>query len=150
GEGRPPSEQEITEACWQLFWAGFISPDTLAPVRGYLAGGSTAHKIAKPAPRARAARLNRLSGLTRMAREQGGVPARSTRGSARWARLPEPVQDPTIAAHATAEIMLERYGVLTRGSVAAEAVPGGFGALYRVLSKLEEAGHARRGYFVEK
>ncbi|GGL89667.1 ATP-dependent helicase [Glutamicibacter protophormiae] len=150
GEGRPPGEQEITEACWQLFWAGFISPDTLAPVRGYLAGGSTAHKIAKPAPRARAARLNRLSGLTRMAREQGGVPARSTRGSARWARLPEPVQDPTIAAHATAEIMLERYGVLTRGSVAAEAVPGGFGALYRVLSKLEEAGHARRGYFIEK
>ena len=150
GEGLPPSEQEITDACWQLFWAGFISPDTLAPVRGYLAGGSTAHKIAKPAPRARAARLNRLSGLSRMAREQGGVHARSTRGSARWALLPEPVRDPTIAAHATAEIMLERYGVLTRGSVAAEAVPGGFGQLYRVLSKLEEAGHARRGYFIEK
>ncbi|MFJ2619853.1 ATP-dependent helicase [Glutamicibacter sp. NPDC087344] len=149
-EERAPREDEITEACWQLFWAGFISPDTLAPVRGYLAGGSTAHKIAKPAPRARAARLNRLSGLSRLAREQAGGPVVSTRGSARWSLLPEPVQDPTIYAHATAEIMLERYGVLTRGSVAAEAVPGGFGALYRVLSKLEEAGHSRRGYFIEK
>ena len=150
-EGLPPTEQEITEACWQLFWAGFISPDTLAPVRGYLAGGTTAHKIAKPAPRARAARLNRLSGLTRLAREQAaGQLARNTRGSARWSLLPAPALDPTIAAHATAEIMLERYGVLTRGSVAAESVPGGFGQLYRVLSKLEEAGHARRGYFIEK
>ncbi|MHC6175402.1 ATP-dependent helicase [Glutamicibacter sp. X7] len=151
--GLEPSDEavqlsEVTEACWELFWAGFISPDTLVPVRGYLAGGSTAHKIAKPTPRARAARLNRLSGLTRMARTQGT--GRTVRGGARWALLPQPVDDPTIAAHAAAEVLLERYGVLTRGSVAAEAVPGGFGTLYRVLAKLEEAGHARRGYFVEK
>lgn len=146
----PVSATDIAESCWRLFWAGYISPDTLAPIRGYLAGGSTAHKIAKPAPRARASRLNRLSGLNRLAQEQGGSPMRGPRGSARWSLLPQPVADPTISAHATAEIMLERYGVLTRGSVAAEAVPGGFGQLYRVLSKLEEAGHARRGYFVEK
>ncbi|MEF9981038.1 MAG: ATP-dependent helicase [Glutamicibacter sp.] len=144
------SSHEVAESCWRLFWAGYISPDTMAPIRGYLAGGSTAHKIAKPAPRARAARLNRLSGLNRLAREQAGGPARGSRGAARWSLLPAPVADPTISAHATAEIMLERYGVLTRGSVAAESVPGGFGQLYRVLSKLEEAGHARRGYFVEK
>ncbi|WP_345472613.1 ATP-dependent helicase [Glutamicibacter ectropisis] len=147
---QPVSSSDISESCWRLFWAGYISPDTLAPIRGYLAGGSTAHKIAKPAPRARAARLNRLSGLSRLAQDHGGSPMRGPRGSARWSLLPQPVTDPTIAAHATAEIMLERYGVLTRGSVAAEAVPGGFGQLYRVLSKLEEAGHARRGYFVEK
>lgn len=146
----PVSAADIAESCWRLFWAGFISPDTLAPIRGYLAGGSTAHKIAKPAPRARAARLNRLSGLNRLAQDHGGSPMRGPRGSARWSLLPQPVADPTISAHATAEIMLERYGVLTRGSVAAEAVPGGFGQLYRILSKLEEAGHARRGYFVEK
>ena len=149
-DGEPePTAGQVSEACWQLFWAGFISPDTYAPVRGHLAGGSTAHKIAKPTPRARAARMNRLSGLTRLA----GTPTRtagSTRsGAARWSRLPQPVADPTIRAHAAAEVLLERYGVLTRGSVAAEQVPGGFGALYRVLSKLEEAGHTRRGYFIE-
>ncbi|MGB9034654.1 MAG: ATP-dependent helicase, partial [Paeniglutamicibacter sp.] len=68
----------------------------------------------------------------------------------RWAALPAPLDDPTIRAHAAAEFLLERYGVVTRGSVAAEAVPGGFGQLYRVLGRLEEAGHTRRGYFVER
>ena len=68
----------------------------------------------------------------------------------RWAALPAPLQDTTIRAHAAAEFLLERYGVVTRGSVAAESVPGGFGQLYRVLGRLEEAGHARRGYFIER
>ena len=149
-DSAPPSLSQVGDACWQLFWAGFISPDTLSPVRGYLAGGSTAHKIAKPPPRARAARLNRLSGLTRLAGSPAAPHAPARSGGARWSRLPEPVADPTIRSHAAAEVLLERYGVVTRGSVAAEQVPGGFGTLYRVLGKLEEAGHTRRGYFIEK
>lgn len=48
-----------------------------------------------------------------------------------------------------AETLLDRYGVVTRGSVVAERVPGGFAAAYRVLSAFEETGRARRGYFVE-
>ena len=44
---------------------------------------------------------------------------------------------------------MNRYGVLTRGSVAAEGVPGGFAMLYKVLSNFEEAGRCQRGYFVE-
>ena len=50
---------------------------------------------------------------------------------------------------ATAEQLLERYGVVTRGSVQAEGVRGGFALAYRVLSRFEESGRARRGYFVE-
>ncbi len=49
---------------------------------------------------------------------------------------------------ALAEQLLARHGVLTRDAVAAEEVPGGFGALYPVLRSLEEAGRVRRGYFV--
>ena len=45
--------------------------------------------------------------------------------------------------------MLERYGIVTRESVLAEGVPGGFSALYGELSNLEMLGTARRGYFVE-
>ena len=45
--------------------------------------------------------------------------------------------------------MLERYGIVTRESVLAEGVPGGFAALYGELSNLEILGTARRGYFVE-
>jgi ATP-dependent Lhr-like helicase len=47
------------------------------------------------------------------------------------------------------EVLLDRYGIVTRGSVAAERLPGGFSAVYRVLSTFEEAGRCRRGYFVE-
>ena len=45
--------------------------------------------------------------------------------------------------------MLERYGIVTRETVLAEGVPGGFSSLYGELSNLETLGTARRGYFVE-
>jgi ATP-dependent Lhr-like helicase len=50
---------------------------------------------------------------------------------------------------AQAELMLERYGIVTRETVLAEGVPGGFSTLYSELSNLELLGTARRGYFVE-
>jgi ATP-dependent Lhr-like helicase len=54
-----------------------------------------------------------------------------------------------VRAHAAAELLLERHGVVTRGAVVAERVPGGFAAAYRVLAAFEDAGRVRRGYFVE-
>ncbi|MDP9220451.1 MAG: DEAD/DEAH box helicase, partial [Actinomycetota bacterium] len=57
--------------------------------------------------------------------------------------------DPTLRAHAFAEVLLDRYGVVTRGAVAAERVPGGYAAVYKVLAAAEAAGRVRRGYFVE-
>ncbi|HEV2726707.1 MAG TPA: DEAD/DEAH box helicase, partial [Solirubrobacterales bacterium] len=50
---------------------------------------------------------------------------------------------------ALAELMLERHGIVTRETVLAEGVPGGFSSLYGELSNLEILGTARRGYFVE-
>lgn len=55
----------------------------------------------------------------------------------------------TERASALAAGLLERHPVLTRDAVAAEGVPGGFSAVYPVLKAMEEAGRARRGYFVE-
>jgi ATP-dependent Lhr-like helicase len=45
--------------------------------------------------------------------------------------------------------LLDRYGIVTRGSVVAEGVLGGFAGVYRVLAAAEESGRVRRGYFVE-
>jgi ATP-dependent Lhr-like helicase len=45
--------------------------------------------------------------------------------------------------------MIDRYGVVTRGSVMAERTAGGFAAVYKVLSAFEDSGRCRRGYFVE-
>jgi ATP-dependent Lhr-like helicase len=44
--------------------------------------------------------------------------------------------------------LLDRYGVLTRETVLAEGVSGGFAAIYPLLKSMEEAGKVRRGYFV--
>jgi ATP-dependent Lhr-like helicase len=57
--------------------------------------------------------------------------------------------DPSARRRAQSELMLERYGILTREQARAEGVAGGFSAIYPELSQLETLGVARRGYFVE-
>jgi ATP-dependent Lhr-like helicase len=62
--------------------------------------------------------------------------------------LHRPDVSPTQRAHALAQALLARYGVVTREAVHAEGIAGGFAAVYPVLRAMEEAGRARRGYFV--
>jgi ATP-dependent Lhr-like helicase len=69
--------------------------------------------------------------------------------SGRWSLLAPPDADPTRQRHALAISLLERYGIVLRGAVAAERVPGGFSAIYPVLRAMEDGGQCRRGYFVE-
>ncbi|MGA9286071.1 MAG: hypothetical protein WBV85_11595, partial [Solirubrobacteraceae bacterium] len=57
--------------------------------------------------------------------------------------------DPRERRRALAELLLERYGVLTREQVLAEGIPGGFASVYGALGELETLGVCRRGYFVE-
>lgn len=67
----------------------------------------------------------------------------------RWSAVPRADLDPTAATAGLADQLLERYGVVTKGAVAAEEVPGGFSRIYKALSAFEESGRARRGYFIE-
>src|SRR5438105_51468 len=67
----------------------------------------------------------------------------------RWWPVPEREGDRPRRAHALGETLLERYGIVLRGAVAAEHAPGGFAAVYPVLKAFEESGRCRRGYFVE-
>src|SRR6202042_3679185 len=48
-----------------------------------------------------------------------------------------------------AELLLERYGIVTREHVLAEGIPGGFAGLYQSFAALETIGVCRRGYFIE-
>ncbi|WP_237221545.1 Lhr family helicase [Rothia nasimurium] len=152
----PPSAQEISTALWNLVWAGLVTGDTFAPVRALISGGASAHKVAAPAPRARSVGMRR--GASRLSASRLGVgvgraPAVSAQvapiDSGRWARIEAEPLDATVAAAARAELLMDRYGVLTRGAVAVEDTPGGFAGVYRVLSAAEEKGLARRGYFIE-
>ncbi|GKU56002.1 ATP-dependent helicase, partial [Mycobacterium montefiorense] len=136
-------ETALKDALWELIWAGWITGDTFAPVRALLTG-TGARNRSTPAHRTRRPpRLSRYSVAHPHARTTDPTVA------GRWSALPTPEPDSTLRAHYQAELLLNRHGVLTRGAVASENVPGGFATLYKVLSTFEEAGRCQRGYFVE-
>ena len=138
------NEQSVIEALWALTWSGRVTNDTFAPVRTLIGGGSQAHRTTRRTPRAR---LYRGAAVRTVA---ASVPPRPTAVGGRWSLLPAPEPDPTLRATAAASLLLDRYGVVTRGSVQSEGLPGGFAQAYRVLAGFEEAGHCRRGYLIEK
>jgi ATP-dependent Lhr-like helicase len=137
---------DLKQALWELIWAGWVTGDTFAPVRSMLSGtrrstgrrGSPAHR-----QRQRPPRLSRYSVAHAQARWADPTVV------GRWSALPTAEPESTVRAHFSAEVLLSRYGVLTKGAVAAEGVPGGFAMLYKVLTAFEDAGRCQRGYFVE-
>ncbi len=124
-------DAELLLALWELVWAGWVTNDTLAPVRALLGG------------RPRSSRSGRHRGPRLPSRL--GPPA----GAGRWSLVVARSDSATRRLHATSEQMLSRHGIVTRGSVHAEKVSGGFAAIYSVLKTMEDAGRCRRGYFVE-
>ncbi|CAN5611645.1 ATP-dependent helicase [soil metagenome] len=133
------SDTELLTALWDLVWAGEVTNDSLAPLRALL--NSKGARAARPAGPARG--RPRPGRLTRI-----GPPL----GAGRWslvAPLLQPPPSATVAAHATALQLLDRYGVVTREAVLAEGMRGGYSAVYGVLKVLEERGQTRRGYFVD-
>jgi ATP-dependent Lhr-like helicase len=138
------NEQSVVEALWSLTWGGAVTNDTFAPIRTLVGGGSQTHRVARRAPRAR---LYRGASVRSVA---ASVPARPPALGGRWSTLPTREDDATLRATASASLLLDRYGVVTRGAVQSEGVPGGFAQVYRILAGFEEAGHCRRGYVIEK
>jgi ATP-dependent Lhr-like helicase len=125
----------LSTALWDLVWSGAVTNDTLAPLRTRAGGGGR-----RSAPRARPVRRGRPVMPSR-----SGPPT----VAGRWSLLPTRETDPTRRAHAAAEALLDRHGIVTRGAVMAEHLDGGFAAVYPVLKAFEETGRCRRGYFVE-
>ncbi|WP_022871935.1 ATP-dependent helicase [Nesterenkonia alba] len=140
-----PGVEAVKDTLWELFWAAEVTVDSFAPIRARLAAGRTAHRK-RPVP-SRTRHASRRMALRRAVEAHRG--SFDTPDAARWQLIPHTDPDPTEAAHLRAEILLDRYGVLTRGSVAVEDVPGGFAGVYKVLNAAEEAGRVRRGYFIE-
>ncbi len=164
GEVDAPAE-ELSEALWDLVWAGEATNDAWAPLRAprlTLARGEregrglagTHGSIRRAAP-------------TRLRFSGRGRSGAQSQVQGRWS-LTEPVfraaggrvhaagvSPPRQAAadaerrRALAELLLERYGIVTREQVLAEGVKGGFAALYETFSNLETLGVCRRGYFIE-
>lgn len=134
-----PTGAALADAIWSATWAGHVTSDTFAPVRAYLAGSGSHRTPAKP----RRGRFATRSGLRQLR------PRSAPHVAGRWSATVPATTDATIRAHATTELMLDRHGIVTRGAVATEDVPGGFAAIYRVLAAKEDTGALRRGYFVD-
>jgi ATP-dependent Lhr-like helicase len=113
-------------ATWRLTWSGQVTNDTLAPMRAL---SWTKREVVR-SPRGRGSVFPPEAGGRWSAICAGEVPA-------------------TQRAHALATALLDRYGVVTRETVSAEGIPGGFAAVYPVLKAMEESGRVRRGYFIE-
>ena len=86
---------------------------------------------------------------------RGGIPTTpvvAPQDSGRFSRVDTLLQEPveaTVAALARADLLLDRYGVLTRGCLQVEDSAGGFSQLYRIYSAAEDRALVRRGYFIE-
>jgi ATP-dependent Lhr-like helicase len=124
-------ERVVLGALWDLVWAGEVTNDTLGPLRAFVKG-----RAPKTSGRGRPGSLRRT-----------GPPAGAGRWSLVSALQPFAIS-PTEILHARTMQLLDRYGVLTRETVLAEGVSGGFAAIYPLLKSMEEAGKVRRGYFV--
>jgi ATP-dependent Lhr-like helicase len=134
----PVAPVQIQEALWDLVWAGEVTNDAWAPLR---------------APRLTLARAQRARDRSRPGRRFG---SRRTGTQAqvqgRWSlteALFRTQPEPGARRRTLAELLLERYGIVTREQVLAEGIPGGFSILYDALGQLETLGVCRRGYFVE-
>ena len=130
------SSEELREALWDLVWAGEVTNDAFAPLRGRGAQGPGTPAARRP-------------GAGRFRRRTRGTPPLQGRWSLAADIFRAAPGDAEARRRAWAELLLERHGVLTRELVRAEGFPGGFAALYPALSALETIGAARRGYFVE-
>jgi ATP-dependent Lhr-like helicase len=186
--------QSLTEALWDLVWAGEATNDAWAPLRAphlTLARGARATGAQDAwAGRAGAYPRRSMIGRSRFGVRRRGAQAQvqgrwsltdglfaeptdrrpSTSMSSSSSSSPSSSQRPPSARshssspgpgspsvplpsnerrRALAELLLERYGIVTREQVLAEGIRGGFALLYDAFSKLETLGVCRRGYFIE-
>jgi ATP-dependent helicase Lhr and Lhr-like helicase len=124
---------DTVAALWGLVWKGLVTNDTFHALRAFVA---------------REEREERRRGrLRRTFRSRRATPPTA---EGRWALTTSRmagIASATEWSTAVTRQLLARYGIVTRESVAAEWVPGGFGTIYAVLKAMEETGRIRRGYF---
>ena len=116
--------EELVEALWDLVWAGEVTNDAWAPLRS--------PKLTAAAPwsqKARAERPPQLQRAPRGAQPTVPGPLVAHRGAVPLATIRPPRR------RAQAELLLERYGIVTREQVLAEGIPGGFSSLYDSLGR---------------
>jgi ATP-dependent Lhr-like helicase len=139
------SAEALREALWDLVWAGEVTNDAWAPLRApRLSLARSQAAAGRPSGSAR----SRFGGRRRGG-AQAQVQGRWSLTEAVFRRACEGPSGAVERRRALAELLLERYGIVTREQVLAEGVKGGFAMLYDTFANLETLGVCRRGYFIE-
>jgi ATP-dependent Lhr-like helicase len=155
--------EALREALWDLVWAGEVTNDAWAPLRAPLAGTGMRAQRQSPGPVALApgerssqprAVRSRFAGRHRRGGTHRSEIGQQVQG--RWSLAervfrggPEGASGAVERRRTLAELLLERYGIVTREQVRAEGIKGGFAMLYDTFAQLETLGVCRRGYFIE-
>ncbi len=149
--------EALRQALWDLVWAGEATNDAWAPLR------APRLTLARGRAEQRAVRQRRFGGHRRTG-AQSQVQGRWSlaesifRGAGAGAGAGAPgigggagsgASDGRERRRVVAELLLERYGIVTREQVLAEGIKGGFALLYDTFADLETLGLCRRGYFIE-
>ena len=150
----------LQDALWDLVWAGEVTNDAWAPLRAPRLTSARSQRPRASTPSRSGGRLfgPGVRGHGR-ARGQAHPPGRWSPtaplfGGPGAASVPSRPGGPAAAVagerrRALAELLLERYGIVTREQVLAEGIAGGFSLLYDSFTQLETLGVCRRGYFIE-
>ena len=138
--------KETIDALWSLVWKGLCTNDTFRALRAFTRGVAASEVTVD-----RRERILRGRSLARRGFHSRRTTPASVEG--RWSLIASrlgQIDGMTPAERSTrlAEQLLARYGLVTREIAAAEAIVGGFSAVYDVLKALEDRGRVRRGYFV--
>lgn len=137
------SAGQVTTILWDLTWAGYLTNDTLAPLRALLGAKGSA-----PASRA-PARARPMRSFTLPSRTMTRAPLAEPTAVGRWSSHHDLEVDHGLRMHVLASVLLDRYGVVTRTVNASEDLQGNFNDVYKILAAAETTGQVRRGYFIE-
>ncbi|HYF94916.1 MAG TPA: DEAD/DEAH box helicase [Symbiobacteriaceae bacterium] len=113
------------EVLWELAWLGLVTNDTFAPVRQVMRAGKAASRRGRPVS---------LQG-----------------GTGRWSITSRLLRADSYGAPAAAyaQVLLDRYGVVTREAVQSEDGPLTWSEVLAVLKQMELRGQVRQGYFIK-
>jgi ATP-dependent Lhr-like helicase len=134
----------VREALWDLVWAGEATNDAWAPLRAPRL--ALARERSSTAP---GAAHRRRFGARRRSGAQSQVQGRWSLTDSVFAGARGGPEGAVERRRVLAELLLERYGIVTREQVLAEGIKGGFAMLYDTFANLETLGLCRRGYFIE-
>ena len=135
---------DTVESLWRLVWDGYITNDTLHPLRAFVRPAAERKQRGISAD----GRPGSAEFLRRFRTRTG---AAETPSHGRWSLVSERVGTPPTTTEwtaATAQQLLVRYGIVMRETAVAEAIPGGYSTLYPALRTMEESGWVRRGMFI--